>query len=500
MTALDRLLGRVTMYRLVIGTLGGVGVWAFVAAAAGWLDPSIFGLGAMLATLVVLLTASLLSNAVIGRLAGARPHADSAVITGLLLWFLYWPSSDPLTLGWLALAAVLASLSKYLIAVRRRHLVNPAAAGVVLLTLIGWLAGIDSVVYPSWWAASEVLFPVVLVGALLVLRRTRRLSIAVVFALVAAPLVVWGLVAFGSAPAEALRTAFVAYPIVFFAGFMLSEPLTLPPRRWQQAAAGVVAGAVFAWPLWSFAALGGYTPIGPFESTYELALVVSGLVGFAFGQRGRIGLTLRERHPLGGDVFEYWFDADRPLRFVPGQYLELHVPHASADGRGSRRPISIASAPGKQVALAIREPGKASSFKRSLAAASAGSRWTATAVHGDFVLPSDPAQKVLMVAGGIGITPFMSQLRAGVGERDVALVYGVRDGDEVPYAAELQLLSVNVHLVVGDVLDGETIAAAVPDLHERVAYVSGSPVMVDAVRRSLRGRVRGVRVDHFTGY
>lgn len=222
-------------------------------------------------------------------------------------------------------------------------------------------------------------------------------------------------------------------------------------------------------------------------------------MSFLLGPRGQIGLTFRERRPLGGDVYEYWFDADRPLRFTPGQYLELYLPHGRADGRGMRRILSIASAPGREVAVAVREPEGASSFKRALAQADAGSRWTATAVHGDFVLPRDDA-KVALIAGGIGITPFMSQLRAGVGDRDVVLVYGVRDETDVPYADELADLGVDVRVVVGDVLDADSIAAAVPDLDERIAYVSGSPAMVDTIRRALRGRARRIRVDHFLGY
>ncbi|MFD1859325.1 oxidoreductase [Aeromicrobium camelliae] len=499
MSTLDRFLSRFTMYRLVIAVLAVVGVWALVAAAAGWLDPSIFGVGPMLLTLAVLVVASAISNEVLGRVVGARPHRDSAIITALLLWFLYWPTTEPATLGWLAVVALLATASKYVIAVRRRHLVNPAAAGVVLATLLGWAAGIDAMPFTTWWAASEILFPVVLVGALLILRRTRRVSLGLVFAAVAVPLVVSGLTAFGSSVSDALWTAVTAYPVVFFAGFMLSEPLTLPPRRHQQWAVGVLAAVIFAWPLWSFAAFGTSTAIGPFEGTYELALVATGLVSFLLGPRGQIGLTFRERRPLGGDVYEYWFDADRPLRFTPGQYLELYLPHGRADGRGMRRILSIASPPGREVAVAVREPEGASSFKRALAQADAGSRWTATAVHGDFVLPRDDA-KVALIAGGIGITPFMSQLRAGTGDHDVVLVYGVRDGNDVPYADELAALGVDVRLVVGDVLDADSIAAAVPDLDERVAYISGSPAMVDTIRRALRGRARRIRVDHFLGY
>ncbi|TSD62539.1 FAD-dependent oxidoreductase [Aeromicrobium piscarium] len=500
MTALERLLGRFTMYRLMIGVLGILAAWALVAAAAGWLDPGIFGLSAMLLTLVVLVASSVVANEAIGRLAGAAPHADSAIITALLLWFLYWPSTEPATLGWLALIAVLAQASKYLIAVRRRHVVNPAAAGVVLAMLLAWATGIGTIPYTTWWAASEILLPVAVVGALLVLYRTGRLDIGLIFVLVAAPLTVWGLTAFGTDLGTAVRQAFSAYPLVFFAGFMLSEPLTLPPRRAQQWAMAAVAGVVFSYPMWSFAAFGSTISVGPFESTYELTLVVTGLAAFALGQRGRVGLTLRERRPLGSGVYEYRFDADRPVRFTPGQYLELHVPHGRADSRGARRALSIASPPGPEVCVAIREPEDASSFKKTLAALPAGTRLAATGVSGDFLLPRDPGEGVLLIASGIGVTPFMSQLRADGSERDMRLVHHVRAGEVQPYAEEIAALGLESHVVSGDLPGWDELVALVPDLAERVVYVSGSPASVDAVRRELRGRVRRIRTDRFLGY
>lgn len=500
MTALDRLLARVTMYRLLIVVLGVLGLWAIIAAAVGWLDPGIFGVPAMLLTLVVILGVSIAANAAFGRLAGASPHLDSAIITGLLLWFLYWPSTDPRTLGWLSLVAVLAQASKYVIAVRRRHVVNPAAAGVVLTMLLGWAAGADTMPYTTWWAASEILLPVALIGALVVLRRTARFDLAAIFLLVATPLTVWGLTAFGTDLGTAVRQAFSAYPLVFFAGFMLSEPLTLPPRRIQRWVLAAIAGALFALPLWSFAAFGSFTPIGPFESTYELTLIVTGVLAFAVGQRGRIGLTLVGRRAMGSGVYEYRFEADRPLRFRPGQYLELHLPHAGTDSRGARRALSIASPPGGEVCVAIREPEDASSFKQALAASSPGARVVATGVSGDFLLPRDPRAKVLLIASGIGITPFMSQLRAGAADRDIRLIHHVRAGEVQPYAEEIAALDLDARVVDGHLPGWDEIAGLVPDLAEREVYLSGSPAAVDSMRRALRGRVRRLRTDRFLGY
>ena len=64
--------------------------------------------------------------------------------------------------------------------------------------------------------------------------------------------------------------------MLFFVGFMLTEPLTLPPRRWQQLALAAVVGLLFAVPY----------NLGFVANSPELALLVGNLLAFAAGQRG----------------------------------------------------------------------------------------------------------------------------------------------------------------------------------------------------------------------
>ena len=81
-----------------------------------------------------------------------------------------------------------------------------------------------------------------------------------------------------------------------------------------------------------------------------------------------------------------------------------------------------------------------SSAKRSLLALAPGDELTATTVGGDFVLPRDPATPVLLIAAGIGITPYLAQLAAAApaGDRDVVLLYLAKNAAELAYAEELQ--------------------------------------------------------------
>ena len=175
-----------------------------------------------------------------------------------------------------------------------------------------------------------------------------------------------------------------------------------------------------------------------FAITPELSLLIGNLLAFAFARRRGVTFVLEESRALTPETRELTFRAKRPVSFQPGQYAELTVPHAGVDGRGSRRSFSIASPPDPdgRVSFALRVPENSSSFKKALLALEPGDTVHATGIGGDFLLPSDSSEPLLLVAGGIGITPFLSQLRHE-SSRDAVLVYGVSSPDEVPFVEEL---------------------------------------------------------------
>jgi ferredoxin-NADP reductase len=502
---LDRILGRVTMYRLTALLLAALAAVALLLSLTGDLD---FEADALLASAAVAVGVSYATNRLVAPLLRVRPHGESALITGLLLFFIFLPSTVGGDLLDLAIAAVAATVSKYLIAYRGRHLLNPAAAGAAFVGVLQLNAS-------GWWISSQTMLPFVLVAGLLVLYRTRRIPLAATFVVVAAAITIYRLTDGGQAFGDAFQSAFTSYPILFFVAFMLSEPLTLPPRRFQQLGVAVLVAVLFSIPM----------HLGDVYMTPELALVLGNVAAFALSRRTGVRLRFVERRELGPSTAEYAFEPVRPVGFAPGQYAELALPHGGADRRGVRRAFTIASAPaargaGGEVAFGIREVPKGSSFKRTLAGLEPGDVVSATNVAGDFLLPRDRAVPLLLVAGGIGVTPFVSQLRheQGTGEapRDAVLVYGLGPAEGLPYREELVRGGVRVVLVspsapadlpagwshvAAERLTEDVLREAVPDAARRRAYVSGPPAMVDAVRGALRRLgVRRVRTDHFAGY
>ncbi|MDX8151008.1 hypothetical protein SK069_05345 [Patulibacter brassicae] len=500
---LDQRLGRIGMHRFVLLVLAVLVAVALVLSIVGELAP---GPGDVLASLAVALGVALAVNAAFCRVLRAAWQPESTLITGLLLFFLFTPTTDGGALLDLALVAAVASTSKYVLAVRGRHVLNPAAAGAALATILQLGA------IPTWWVAGVELRWFVVVALLLVVVRLRQGVLVGVFVLLATANVVSDLDAAGTGFGDALEMALTSYPILFLAAFMLTEPLTLPPRRWQRVLVAAVVAFLFASPTFH---------VGDTYMTPEIALLLGNVLAFGFGQLGAVRLRHVGSEQLGPTTWEHRFAPGRPVRFRPGQYAELVVPHGSSDARGQRRMLTIASAPGGEVAFGVRHaPRDGSAYKAALAALEPGATLRASLVAGDFVLPRDAAQPLLLVAGGIGITPFVSQLRAMAdddGERDLVLVYGVSAGEGVPYADRLPAvpglrvvvvapadpgaLPAGWRHVAGERLDAATLEAAAPDLADRRAFVSGPPAMVDAVAATLRARgARRVHTDQFAGY
>lgn len=517
---LDRQLGRVTMYRLVTIVLSVIALVMVAYTAAGTFDDPYTVKGELL-TVVVLIVASYGSNRAFGLLWRITPHGESAIITALLLFFLFPPESDVKGLVWIAVAAVLGNLSKYVLAWRGRHIFNPAAAGAYLVYLIPEIVDPEAQdrIFAGWWVASEKLLPFVAVGAFLVLWRTRRLDIGLMFVLVAGVLGIYAQMQpveplVPKSFADALTYTFNSTAIVFLAGFMLSEPLTLPPRRAQQLVVAAVAAVVFAYP--SLVLTFTLTPpdLGVIQVNQALALLIGNLVAFGFTRRRGLTLELERTRQLSGETHELTFRSRRPVAFTPGQYVELTVPHRGMDGRGSRRTFSISSPPDRdgRMSIALRVPQSSSSFKQALLALEPGQTVHGTGVGGDFVWPTDADVPLLLVAGGIGITPFLSQLRHHP-DRDIVLVYGAASADEVPFMEELAgtrvvlvcperpaSLPESWTYVEAAFLSAEIIAEAVPDAARRRAYVSGPPAMVNAVRVDLKQHCGSVTTDYFSGY
>jgi len=483
---IDAAVDRTTMYRLVLYYLGSLLAAAFVLGFFRLIpaDPT-----ALAFSTVLIVAVCWVSNLAFAQVFKTPANAESAYITALIIALIMNPvvATDMPGVGGLICASVWAIASKFILAIGRKHLFNPAAIGVALTAL---LLGQPA----TWWVGgAPILLPLVLAGGLLIGRKLQRFDLIGAFlianlAVVAATAAPGGIV-------SSLGEALLHSPIFFLAFAMLTEPATAPQARWPRLAFGVLVG-VLAAPSIHF---------GGVYLTPELALLVGNAFAFLVSPKGKYALTLTRIEHTANATYDFVFRPDRKLKFRSGQYLEWTLGVKHPDNRGNRRSFTVASAPTEdEVRLGVKFYPEASAFKRSLAAMQPGDKIYAAQPAGNFVLPRDSRAKLAFIAGGIGITPFRSMLQHLLdrGERrEVVLLYGNAMIADIAYTdvierAQRELGVKTVYAVAAEpvaaagmhqgFIDAELIRREVPDFRERTFYVSGPHAMVVLFKQVLR--------------
>lgn len=500
---IDNFLNSITMYRLVC--LGLLVLWG-IALVLSVLGLITFPWWSLLVSGFLLLAVCRLTNIALAYLYKAPTNFESSAITALILLFIFTPLATVADAGTLLLAGMIAMASKYVLALNAKHLFNPAALAAVVLGLAGSTS-------PVWWVGSAVLTPFVVVFGFLIVRKIRRFDLVLSF--LAAALMV--MIFFGlkneQPVLETLAQAITSWPLIFFATVMLTEPLTTPPTRKLRMIYGALVGALFS----------SQFNLGPIYPTPELALLIGNVFSYLVSPQVKLFLRLKEKVELAPNLYEFVFASARQPEFKPGQYLEWTLPHHHADSRGSRRYFTIASSPtedGLKLGVRFNEPS--SSFKQTLRLMKPGDELSATQLAGDFTLPADPREKLVFIAGGIGITPFRSMIQYLLDtkeKRDIVLFYASSLPTEFVYtdifakaekALDLKMLYVvskenapkNWSGKVGRITE-EMIREVVPDFDERKFYLSGPNAMVNGYRQllvALKVPKNKIVTDYFPGF
>jgi 3-phenylpropionate/trans-cinnamate dioxygenase ferredoxin reductase subunit len=193
----------------------------------------------------------------------------------------------------------------------------------------------------------------------------------------------------------------------------------------------------------------------------------------------------------------------RALEFAPGQFAWLRL-HPSL--RAQEHPFTIASSAhlGLWTEFTIRHTGDFTSELRLLRP---GSPVWVDGPHGAFTLDLERTTGLVMIAGGVGITPMMSMLRTLAHRRDRRphrLLVVASTIDELLFRAEIRQLQQRLHLTVVEVLrrpppswtgpsgsvDARLLTSLLPGKFRRNQldyYLCGPPAMVDDVLAVLDG-------------
>lgn len=189
--------------------------------------------------------------------------------------------------------------------------------------------------------------------------------------------------------------------------------------------------------------------------------------------------------------------------FEAGQYINLFT---EIDGVRTSRPYSISSSPRQRGYYEITVARSACGFVSDylLDEVKVGDAFTANGPAGVFrYQPVFHSKQSLFLAGGSGITPFLSMTREVLEahlDRDIVLLYGCRNEQAALYHEELGAYAAaypnfRYHLVISDnvsgwtgetgFLDGAHITRLVPDYKERTCYICGPQVMNEFCQREL---------------
>lgn len=178
-----------------------------------------------------------------------------------------------------------------------------------------------------------------------------------------------------------------------------------------------------------------------------------------------------------------------------GQFVRVRF--LAGDFWTEAHPFSLSLAPdGKILRLTIKASGD---FTRRIPALPIGTRVLIDGPHGVFTAARATRPKVLLIAGGIGITPIRAILDDLLREgRDIVLLYtnrtrastALRDELEKACAGRVRLEQIASDMPASDGgtgrLDAARIRSLVPDFLERDVFLCGPPQMMDSIRSILR--------------
>lgn len=237
-------------------------------------------------------------------------------------------------------------------------------------------------------------------------------------------------------------------------------------------------------------------------------------------------IKLKDRRISAEHTIALYFEKPPDFSFTAGQYTDLILPPPSHDILPSemKRDFSIASAPHEHDLMFAARVGP-SIFKQTLASMPLGGEAMVREARGSFVLPNDFSRPVVLIAGGIGITPFRSMIVHAAYQNlpcKIFLFYSNHRPEDTAFLDELKEIEIkypNFRMVVTmtdikrsslpwdgemEIINAEILLRHLSnDLTIPIYYIAGPPDMVLEMRAMLlEAGVAQDRIqeEQFSGY
>lgn len=239
-------------------------------------------------------------------------------------------------------------------------------------------------------------------------------------------------------------------------------------------------------------------------------------------------LPFIKKEQVAKETYSFYFDKTKNPDYVfrPGQYTRVTLPITPTDDKGSFRYFTTCSSPLEHYLLITTkisdDPTQVSDFKKYFFNLKPGEDVQFFGPMGGFLLSDEDTTPRVLLAGGIGITPFHSMVTFAAKKQlqiPLTLFVSFSTFAEAVFLEELQSAekeNPNIKIIytithpeksswqaetgrISDVL----IKKYIQDLSKPIFMIAGPPKMVDAAVDLLQkmGIEEGkIKVDHFTGY
>lgn len=212
-------------------------------------------------------------------------------------------------------------------------------------------------------------------------------------------------------------------------------------------------------------------------------------------------VKLISKKEVAEKTMAFFFEKPKKFKFVPGQFIEIYLNKKIYS-------FSIASSP-KEKELMITTRMRLSKFKNSLKKLKIGSLVKIDGPFGQFVLPQNKTIPIVLLAGGIGITPLRSMIKNSA-NRKITLFYSNRRTEDAAFLKELKTLqNRNFKLIAtmtkenGKHINSKMIKNNVKDWRKAMYYAVGSTGFVQSMAdmfSEIEIKLENVKTENFSGY
>jgi len=154
--------------------------------------------------------------------------------------------------------------------------------------------------------------------------------------------------------------------------------------------------------------------------------------------------TILNQREIALGTHEVTFKRPADFTFRAGQHMQVAVQELLySDSKGGSRLFSIASSPNNLEELRVIFRLSGSGFKETLRSLSIGTIVKLEQASGSFLLPQKLTRPHVFIAGGVGISPFMSYLNKNTQDtldQSITLYYGNQNPQSAAYIRELTLM------------------------------------------------------------